>query len=809
MTAPAAEGFIGGASTDAFWRIKTGTTSNLAITSAVSGSAYGLTGSLASAQTYYVGAGDYSADENLLLEFKGKLTTKTVAPAFLLKGTFANLDAVTTFPVERLKDASTYFELPTVLDSGLVLSTERLDFAGGQQASGLLTLSIPTNVTATYGVFETLTTDADLFDVSGNALFGANNSITWNGMTVQRAFTDAASKRGVMFTFTGTPLDSTLITDLYVGAKTTLDTTNYSGPYLFGPVRVTITPSTGYPYLTVTPRELNVTVDTTMTMTTVDVTSSTGNAVTISGFKQGSTAATSLLTSANWNNLTIRKTADSKITVSGTPRALGSETFYIYDGTSADPAILRITASSGSAPSLYPSASSIPGVVGTALSETVNITSSVTSGTITDLTVSPASQYGVTLTVDGTGIKIGGTPTSTGTIAVTVGGKVNGAQANVATFNVVVTSSATPALRVDNASLSGVAGTAMGTNTIMASSTTTGTVVVTGLTLSGTTATSHTWQGLTISTSGTGNTISVSGTPTVSGTATFTVVGTVGGAAATSSTFTITVNPAGTPGTPSLSLSSTGISTTTMSTLDRTITVSSTTSGTVAVAGVSGGGQSSASTDFTWNGLRIRTSGTSITVTGTPTTVNSATFTVSGTVGGVAATSATFSISVTSGSASLFGSTSTWEVHRNDTNKTYELYIPVTSTFTSAFDRNNDGKVTRDEIQSVLADLDTPYASLLGSIVYDMIDDGETLYLKFNFNPNSGHSLDWYVNMVLDALQVTGTNGTVLSQLFPNGISLSALREYYTSSGSSGCDAGFGALALLALGAAVVLRKKD
>ena len=730
-----------------------------------------------------------------IVDFYGQPAEAVRIGDFVLTGTVVSNDATHTV---RLQNVPALIEVSNVnvVDAGLTVTGAYMNFTGGVAVTNHGTITVSTATAATI-VSDDLTLHNLYYD-NGLRLFEtAAAETTWHGLTVRRALD--TQNRTVVYTFTGTPSSTVNTTLFYPGGEARYNGTYYN--YLLGPITATVS-GTGAHTLTASPGSLSPTVGTPMTAATVTVTSSTGytniNSISTSNTAPGA------LTSIDWNGLTIARTGNSTLTVSGTPTTNTAQTFYIYDGSSVY-ATLTISPISTTAASLSASPATISGVVSRDLTTKSVAISSNPSGTVA-ASVSPTTWNGLTLSASGSSVTISGVPAATGKQTFTVNGTVNGASANATSF--IIDIAGQSALTLTPSSVSGVAGTSLGQTLVsVGSSTGTGTVDVTGLTQSSsTTGKSITWNGLTISASG--GTITVSGTPETSGSTDITVAGTVGGSTATSATLRISIAAAGTP---QLQLDSSGTSAVVGTAMTaKTFNVTGSTSGTVVVNGVTGGTQTSVSKEFTWKGLTIKTDGTKVTVSGTPTETGAATFTVSGTVGGVAAQNATFTVTISSASSpTLFQSSSLWKANRTD--YSYELWIPVTSAFVSAFDSNNDGRVTKGELQSVLADLDYPYASLLNSF-FDMInDDGTangTLYLKFNFNPASGHTADWYVNMILKGLDIVGTNGTTYGNTF-SGVTLESIQRYYDSGGSSGCDAGFGAFALLALGAAAVLRKKD
>lgn len=819
-----AQGLKNSAAIDVYWHIKPHNTGYVKIDPVDPDSANGLSGSVYDAlaadggQVYHTGNGNYSANEFLKLEFKGTPDTTTTIPEFIITGTMAE-QLSGAAPVDRLKDVATFVTLPPILDSKIGVNSYAFDFVKDQPTTHHLTVAYETNAPTAYGIFGAIN-DANLFDAAGQPLFETDTQVTapWNGMTVTRSLVQPVAGaptnyRGISFAFSGAPSTDNHASSLYVGARTTAlpgNPTNFSGPFLFGPVAMRITSSAVTPRLTASPNPLTPTVGTAMATTNVIVTSSGGNPVNITGIRQSSTAG-AFQTSIPWNGLTISSNTGTSatVTVSGTPTSIAGETFYLYDANSASYATLTINAVSASAPTLQAATSQVTGSVNATLSRTVGITAS-NGGTVSSLSVSPSSSNGLSFGISGTSVTINGTPTTAGTIPVTVSGTVNGQAANVATFNVVVSGTSGLSLSPTSA-LTGTVGSRMDTS-VTATSATSGSVVVTGLQNQNTSAnpsTSLAWNGLTLSVTGSGNVISVSGTPETTGTAYFTVSGTVGGASAASATLRVTVNATGTP---VLSLSPTSIATTVGSVMTtRTIDATSTTGGTVALSGVSGPNQST-STDFYWNGIRIQTGGSRITVSGTPTAAGSATFTAYGSVGGAAATSATFTVTASStSSTTLFQGTSNWLAHRDDYYHTYDLYIPVTQAFISAFDSNGDGRVETSELRNVLTTMNHPYANLISSY-YKMINNDGTAYgslhLQFDFDPTTGHSADWYYNMILETLEIVGANGTDLSQAFPNGVNLESIQRYYYSSGGGGCNGGAFGLAALALAAFATRRRR-
>lgn len=806
----------------AYWHIKP-VANYLTITEATSASANGLSGSVYDglkendAQEYHVINGNYSLSDTLNLQFTGKPISTARIPEFHVKGTLAD-QVVGTAPTDRLQDVSTFVRLPQVLDSKIDLNAYEFIFDKDVETAYHLTVAYKNGEPTTYGIFMNIN-DANLFDAGGNPIFDAGVVTVpwWNGMTITRSLTQPITTggyRGIQFAFSGAPTSYNHASDLFVGARTRATPTSgvtpveISGPFLFGPVTMTVkgvTPVT--PELRATPASVSMLAGTTDTKTAAITNATTGNAVNITGISTSSTTHSGSL-SLTWNDLTIaRSTSDtSVITVSGKPTAAGSHTVYVYDGTTAKPAPLTIYVTSPSAATITPTPAAITGIVSKDLT-TKSVGISSTSGTPTVTGVSPTKWNGLTLSYSGSSVTISGVPDATGKETFNVNALVNGVQANPTSFTIDI--AAQPALILSPNSLSGVAGTSLGEKLISVGALTgSGAVEVTGLTQSSsTTGKSIKWNDLTISASG--STITVTGTPGAADSTDITVSGTVGGTTATSATLRISVAAAGTP---QLQLDSSAASATVGSAMaTKTFTVTGSLAGAIVVNGVTGGTQTTVSKEFTWKGLTIKTDGNKVTVSGTPTETGSATFTVSGTVGGVTAQTAAFTVTITqAASPTLFQSSSSWKANRTD--YSYELWIPVTSAFVNAFDANKDGKVTKNELQKVLADMNHPYASLI-STVFDMInDDGSaygTLYLKSNFNPANGHTADWYINMILKGLDIIGANGTTYGNDFSN-IVLEAIQRYYDSGGSSsGCDAGFGALALLALGAAVVLRKKD
>ena len=814
---------------DVYWHIKpidnaTRVSEYVKITTLSTGNANGLSGLVRENQAYRAApAAQYSLDQQLYLEFSGKPVTTGVHPEFTITGTMADMFLPATAPTDRLSNVQTYLQLPTPIDSGINLDKYSLSFVRDREyvlGEGLAVMyTSSTAPLTTYGAFRQLI-DADIFDDKGRTLitFDGNNVGYWNGMRVERSFhqntiTNGTENRarGVTFTFSGTPT-ATVDTKFYIGARTrgTIPAANdangnFSGPFLFGPVAVkVIGPTTTTPELRANPDIMSMVVGTNETKTAAITNASTGSAVNITSISRSDTVAGSSL-SDTWHSLSI-SVSGSTVTVSGNPDSVGSQTFYIYDGTGAKPAPLTINVTSPSAASLIPTPATISGIVSKDLT-TKSVAISSASGTATVTAVSPTKWNGLTLSYSGSNVTISGVPDAKMKETFNVNASVNGVPANPTSFTIDI--AAQPALTLTPNSVSGVAGTSLGEKLIsVGASGATGTIEVTGLTQSSsTTGKSIKWNDLTISASG--STITVTGTPATSDSTDITVSGTVGGTAASTATLRISVATAGTP---QLQLDSSAASATVGSAMTtKTFNVTGSIAGTVVVNGVTGGTQTSVSKDFTWKGLAIKTDGTKVTVSGTPTETGSGTFTVSGTVGGVTAQTATFTVTISAASApTLFQSSASWKANRTD--YSYELWIPVTSAFVTAFDANKDGKVTKDELQKVLADMNHPYASLI-STVFDMInDDGSaygTLYLKSNFNPASGHTADWYVNMILKGLDIIGTNGTTYGNDFSNIVLESIQRYHESSGGSSGCDAGFGALALLALGAAVVLRKKD
>jgi Synergist-CTERM protein sorting domain-containing protein len=214
-----------------------------------------------------------------------------------------------------------------------------------------------------------------------------------------------------------------------------------------------------------------------------------------------------------------------------------------------------------------------------------------------------------------------------------------------------------------------------------------------------------------------------------------------------------------------------------------------------------------------WNDLTITASGSTVTIAGTPGTTGTGTFTVKGTVGGVAATSVAFTLNVTRadaptpvdppiGSGNELGAPSTWRKERGE--NYYGLRIPITEAFITRFDANDDGKLTGSELANIAATVTAPNADL-EDLSWSV--DGTVLYLGFDFTPEDGHARDWYSGLLLDTLTFTGSNGAVVRYIFEDGIELERVANI--SGGGGGCDAGVSFLALALLAPVVLtLRKK-
>ncbi|MDR1515962.1 MAG: hypothetical protein LBS45_09715 [Synergistaceae bacterium] len=331
------------------------------------------------------------------------------------------------------------------------------------------------------------------------------------------------------------------------------------------------------------------------------------------------------------------------------------------------------------------------------------------------------------------------------------------------------------------------------------------------------------YRGVSFDVQSSGNTIRVYGTPTLTsgGAQQISVAGTVlindtrVDATATSFDITITDN---TPAPPDMTLNPSSISDLVAGTpvSGRSVTiVQSPSSPLLSITGFSTASDGTAGTAGAhvriWNGLTLTASGGKITITGTPEKAGDAKFTLAGTIGTDNVT-ATLTLSVKSApaSANLFSNWTAWTLNPNIAARTATLDIPVTSEFVAAF--GTGGKVTTADIKAVGLDVDSPYAALKEPVKFAIVSGGTygTLRLTLEFDqPASGHANDWYEDIEIDLIEVTGANNaTKWSSYASNPIALDDLKQTGGSTGSGGgCDAGFAGAALLLAGAFFAVSK--
>jgi len=301
--------------------------------------------------------------------------------------------------------------------------------------------------------------------------------------------------------------------------------------------------------------------------------------------------------------------AGGTLTISGTPTTASTVTFTVSvkdnSGSSTGPITYTITVNSVlTLPTTNPT--TLPGnaTTGTAYSGTVTATGGSGTGYVFTVTGLPAD--GITATPNGGTLTISGTPTTTATITVTVSVKDSlGNSAGPITYTINVYN---PIVLPANP------GTLPSTGTVNAAYA--GTIVATGGSGSG-----YVWtvtgisDGLT--SSNTGATLSITGSPTSASTVTFmaSVKDSVGNSAGPT-TYTITVyNPLALPA-PSPSPLGSGI-------------VNTAYSGTLIAVGGSGSGYVWTVTGLPADGLNYSTNGTTLTITGTPTSATTVNFTAS------------------------------------------------------------------------------------------------------------------------------------------------------------------------------------
>ena len=173
-------------------------------------------------------------------------------------------------------------------------------------------------------------------------------------------------------------------------------------------------------------------------------------------------------------------------------------------------------------------------------SREVFITTSTTSGRISDLSLNPTSWNGLTLNLSQSDrrISISGRPTVSGSPVFTVSGKIDGVAVEDVTFRIRVSDVATYSLTAVPDVLSTPRG-AYVNNTIVIDSNT-------GTAPTNLTVNSSSWNGLQINVSNSNNRVTIVGTPNRNGTQVFTISGRVNGVLASSpATYTVTVFGAG------------------------------------------------------------------------------------------------------------------------------------------------------------------------------------------------------------------------------------------------------------------------
>jgi hypothetical protein len=618
------------------------------------------------------------------------------------------------------------------------------------------------------------------------------------------------------FKATGTQTTSGNL-EVYPGGKTA------SGDYLLDPVLLTsgtyVPPGT--PTFAFTPNPLPLTPRLTPALTAAEgKITSTPSGVTIEAIATtaaaAKTAATGTFTLSKLENtkLTVVASSTGTLQVSGTPEKVGSDTIYVRGkvGTTSVPDPVPFTITVGAA-TLTPS-STPSGTVGATWTDSP-ITISSAAGAVTGLSFSSTSSLlsttwnGLTLTISGNSVTISGTPSVSGTPSIPIYGKAGGFDAQGSIKLNIAAASTTPPVTTAP-SLNAIAGVQITvdgstplTQTIPITSTPAGTVSITHLTgPSGSTSLGNLscqWKGLTVSVTGTN--ITITGKPddvTASIDGEFSIVGTVTiGAAVTPVTqdFTITLAPKGTPTISPIS----ALTVTVGEEVEKTITVQSS-SGTVSLTGV---------TPTSWNGLTLTTSGSLVSVAGTPQDEESEKFTVTGIVDGKTVTGE-FTINVVAktvappaGDSDELGVPSSWQKERSGTS--YTLSIPITKEFIDRFDADGDGKLTSDELASITPRVTGPYATV------DSVDDwsvkGNILSVELGFTPKEGHEKDWYKDLFLEDLTFTGTNGKSARYDFEDGVELEKVSNgSVRKGGGGGCEVGASLLALALL--APVVRKK-
>jgi hypothetical protein len=195
-----------------------------------------------------------------------------------------------------------------------------------------------------------------------------------------------------------------------------------------------------------------------------------------------------------------------------------------------------------------------------------------------------------------------------------------------------------------------------------------------------------------------------------------------------------------------------------------------------------------------WNGLQLSVSGSEIRVEGRPLDADSRKFTATGAIGHARVTTE-FSITAAHDMEFVpmsdeFEDPSVWKKERAGTR--YSLAIPLKKAFIAEFDANKDGKLTTDELATVLPAVKAPNAVLAGAA---WKITGNTLYVNLEFSPKKDHSRDWDKDLSLEALTVIGKADAAAYYTFEGGVDLEEVPDIRGEGG--GCSAGASSFLLL------------